>query len=389
MAERDWQNSGNQTQQSLTGDSGHPFLTQRGLWLQQNSRVDLPQGIALPSNFPGGSGAGGSSDIPVSGSWIKTETDPNSKEPPLLGRFRDEPLNEGSLQNLQPAEHFPDVASLRRGPLTQHYASALASDRIWDDRSTLPLSPSITPKELNQANRAFAHAARAIGKMVIRLAGKPASQFASGSAFVTGPNTIMTCAHNLFDSNERQWSAGLEFYPNYDFYSNEPRPACRIVSGIIPRAYLDNPLSNHDIAVCRVDQNIGDLIGAELPPMELNDIGFFDRNIVDVMGYPAGSGFDFGKQLWRSRGRFLFGVRGGVDDDFSPAVATNFGGGASGCPWVHYDRNRQQAVAVGITSGHARLRYDPAEPNLMSLTSSLFSSRTLGRLNDDYIEHSF
>lgn len=204
MAERDWQNSGNQTQQSLTGDSGHPFLTQRGLWLQQNSRVDLPQGIALPSNFPGGSGAGGSSDIPVSGSWIKTETDPNSKEPPLLGRFRDEPLNEGSLQNLQPAEHFPDVASLRRGPLTQHYASALASDRIWDDRSTLPLSPSITPKELNQANRAFAHAARAIGKMVIRLAGKPASQFASGSAFVTGPNTIMTCAHNLFDSNERQ-----------------------------------------------------------------------------------------------------------------------------------------------------------------------------------------
>lgn len=387
MAERDWRDSNGDPSRSLTGDSGHPFLTQRGLWLQQNSRVDLPQGIGMPSAMPGGGISGGG----ISGVADSVESSPDAtiSNSPLLGRFQEAPLSAGSLQNLRPAEFFPNMATLRRGPLNQHMISALATDPIWRDRRALRFSSPEMVNELQESHRIIADASRAVGKMVIRLAGKPASQFASGSAFITGPNTIMTCAHNLFDSNERRWSAGLEFYPSYDFYSTQSRPACRIVSGIIPRAYLNNPLSNHDIAICRVDQNIGDLLGVELPPMEIKDIEFFDRHVVDIMGYPAGSGFDFGKQLWRSRGRFLFGVRGGADDDYSPSLATDFGGGASGCPWVHYDPSRQRAVAVGITSGHARLRHDPAEPNLMSLTSPLFSSRTLDRLNDDFVQHVF
>jgi hypothetical protein len=250
------------------------------------------------------------------------------------------------------------------------YRSALATDSIWEASDPDSIS-------------------RAIGKLIIRLPGQQTGPFASGSAFVTGPNTIMTCAHNLFDSNERVWSRGLEFYPGYDFYSSERRPACRVVSGTIPRAYLDNPLTNHDIATCRVDVNIGDLIGTELPIQPLMNIDFFDTHHVDIIGYPAGSGFDFGKQLWRSRGHYLFGVSGGGGDDFAPTIATNFGGGASGCPWVYRDPISGRHVAVGITSGHAKLKHDLAEPNLLSLTSALLTDRNLDRLNEEFVEHQF
>ncbi|SMP65672.1 hypothetical protein SAMN06265222_109120 [Neorhodopirellula lusitana] len=352
---------------SLTGVS-HEFLTPRGLWLQQNSRIDMADGIALPSTIPG------ENFIP--------------SDQPLLGRIDDQPLDPGTLQNLRPARRYPNSAKLRTGPLTPLFVAALADGPIWKTPQAWPAGYEPTQSE-RTIPADLASVAPAIGKLAIRLPGKQAGQTASGSAFITGPNTIMTCAHNLFDSNERQWSQGLEFHPGYDFYSPHQRPTCQIVSGMIPKAYLDNPLTNNDVAICRVDCNIGDIMGAELPIQEIDNVGFYDDRWVDILGYPAGSGFDFGKQLWRSRGRFLFGVSGGGEDDYSPVVATHFGGGASGCPWVYYDPDKKQHVAVGLTSGHARLRYNPSEPNLMTLSSSLWTSRTLERLNNESVEHRF
>jgi hypothetical protein len=93
--------------------------------------------------------------------------------------------------------------------------------------------------------------------------------------------------------------------------------------------------------------------------------------------------------LWRSRGHYLFGVSGGGGDDFAPTIATNFGGGASGCPWVYRDPISGRHVAVGITSGHAKLKHDLAEPNLLSLTSALLTDRNLDRLNEEFVEHQF
>ncbi len=121
--------------------------------------------------------------------------------------------------------------------------------------------------------------------------------------------------------------------------------------------------------------------------VESNDM--FNRTPVAIVGYPAGSGFDFGKQLWRSVGDYLFGRSNGPGDDYSPAMATNFGAGASGCPWLIKDTNTGQYAAVGVTSGHAKLRYVRGEPNLMSLTSPFFGPRMFDRLNDDSIFHDF
>ncbi|EMI40421.1 trypsin-like serine peptidase [Rhodopirellula sp. SWK7] len=382
-------NASHQNDSSLTGEA-HPFLTSRGLWLQQNARVDLPDGIPLPSTAPGrGQHHRSSGDaeterrIDPSMPWQSPTT------PPLLGRFDDSPLESGSLQNLRPAKRFPDLTELRRRPLTSLFRSALATDVLWTKgTSTRGQSQENAADNENSLAIQRQNIARAIGKLVIRLPGNHAGQFASGSAFITGPNTLMTCAHNLFDSNERTWSQALEFYPGYDFYSNEPHPVCRVVSAVIPKAYLNNPLSNHDLAICRVDSNIGDQVGAELAIQTVGNIEFFDSARVDIMGYPAGSGFDFGKQLWCSRGRFLFGVSGG-GDEYAPTFATDFGGGASGCPWVVTDPDSGRSAVVGVTSGHAKLKHDIAEPNLMSLTSALLSDRNLNRLNDDFIEHRF
>ncbi|WP_044300421.1 trypsin-like serine peptidase [Rhodopirellula sallentina] len=369
---------------SLSGEA-HPFLTPRGLWLQQSGRVDLPEGVPLRSTAPGPPQHPSRQhrvDDPDQSAHLPSGR-PTSPEPPLLGRFDDSPLSPGTLQNIYPAKRFGDLAALRRKPLEPLFRSALAADPFWQ-----PVDASEVSTAAGQ-DRPSQNIARAVGKLIIRLPINHGSPYASGSAFLTGPNTLMTCAHNLFDSNTRNWSRALEFYPGYDFYSDQPQPFARVLSAAIPKAYLENPLSNHDLAICRLDTNIGEHIGVELTPQVVEHVEFFDSARVDILGYPAGSGFDFGKQLWRSRGRFLFGVSGGGEDDFAPTFATDFGGGASGGPWVTRDPDSNRPVVVGVTSGHAKLRHDHAEPNLMSLTSALFSQRNLDRLDGDFAEHHF
>ncbi|NNE01465.1 MAG: glutamyl endopeptidase, partial [Pirellulaceae bacterium] len=45
--------------------------------------------------------------------------------------------------------------------------------------------------------------------------------------------------------------------------------------------------------------------------------------------------------------------------------------------------------AVGVTSGHAKLRYVRGEPNLATLTSPYFGNRMFSALNDQSVFHDF
>lgn len=116
---------------------------------------------------------------------------------------------------------------------------------------------------------------------------------------------------------------------------------------------------------------------------------FFDNPKVAIVGDPAGSGFDFGKQMWQSVGDYLFGHSNGPSDDYSPVLGTDFGSGASGCPWIIKDTETGKYRAVGVTSGHAKLRYLRGEPNLASLTSPYFSHRMFSHRNDHAVFHDF
>lgn len=230
---------------------------------------------------------------------------------------------------------------------------------------------------------------RAIGKLFIQTSPDPRRELATGSAWISGPSTIVTSAHNLYDVSNRAWSTALEFHPGYDYYSAQSRPTCRVTSCYIPQAYFDNPATNHDIGVCFVDRNMGDIVNASIEMIPVDSNAFFDQTPVAIVGYPAGSGFDFGKQMWRSVGDYLFGRGNSPGDDYAPAMATDFGAGASGSPWIVKSTATGQYAAVGVTSGHAKLRYVRGEPNLMSLTSPFFGDRLFDRLNDDPVFHDF
>jgi hypothetical protein len=80
-----------------------------------------------------------------------------------------------------------------------------------------------------------------------------------------------------------------------------------------------------DIATCFVDKKIGDIVGAKISMKPIPGSDYFDRTKIEIVGYPAGSGFDFGKQIWQSVGDYLFGHSNGPGDDFAPGVATGFG----------------------------------------------------------------
>ena len=324
-------------------------MTLKGLRLQREGRKrDDP----VPMNFP--------ADPPPSPPAKDDEVPLSEVDPFDFERTGDAPL-----QNVLPSTKFPRPEVLGLTPLAAYCNSRLVSD------------PKASPL-------------RAIGKLFIQVSPDPRRELAVGSAWISGPSTIVTSAHNVYDIGSGTWSTALEFHPGYDYYHwRSAKPTCRVTSCYIPRAYLDNPATNHDIAVCYVDRNIGDMVGTQIPlrPIQSNDL--FNHATVAIVGYPSGSSFDFGKQMWQSVGDYLFGRSNGPQDDYSPVMATDFGAGASGCPWLIKDAETSQFSAVGVTSGHAKLRYTRGEPNLLSLTSPFFGSRMFDRLNDDPVFHDF
>jgi V8-like Glu-specific endopeptidase len=329
-----------------SSDGEHPFLTPKGLRLQQMGRNDTTVPMEMPV-YPY-SAPFDLSDGPV----------------PPVDPFDFKVGEDAPIHNVLPSAKHPSPASLGLRSLSSLYTTQLVA----------------TP----QANEL-----RAIGRLFIQVESDPSRDLASGSAWITGPSTVMTAAHNLYDFTTKTWSLALEFHPGYDYFSAEPLPTCRITSCYIPRGYFDNPTTNHDIATCYVDRNIGDIVNAQIPMLPVPSYDFFEHNSVAIVGYPAGSGFDFGKQMWQSQGEYLFGRSSGPEDDYSPVMATNFGGGASGCPWLVKDPKTDKYVSVGVTSAHAKLRYLRGEPNLQALTSPYFGFRLFDRLNDNPIFHEF
>ena len=389
---------------SQYGPYNHPTLTPRGYELMQASplkdeRYQMPLAqppIAMPGNSEFGSGTFENQQIEydVDGNRIVQISPPRESAQPfsqdLLSEQRSDRRSPGQyfgipgvippLQNTWPSKKFPNTELLARGPLTRYFRSkpvglpSIGSGGAGSTDSTL----SISDRQL-----------RAIGRMVIHVDDVSWDQPAFGSAWIIGPSLIATCAHNLFDSNHRRWSRAIEFYPGFDYYQSGQPIQCNVTSCYVPSSYLENPATNDDIGFCYVDRNIGDIVDAQIPivPPETNQ--FFDDHQITVMGYPAGAEFDFGKTLWASRGEYLFGRSGGPDDDYSPVMATNFGGGCSGCPWLVLDRTLNQWKAVGLSSGHARLHYQRGELNLMSLTSPMITQEKLDRLTNDHVSHEF
>ena len=336
-----------QTPDPHSSDNQHPFLTPKGLRLQQQGpRVFGGLPLSLPDYPP---------ERPKRDQRVPAaEVDPFDLSDP----------GDLPVDNVVPSKRFPRLESLSGTPLREHFKTRLVSAA-----HTSPL--------------------RAIGKLLIQVSRDRPLELASGSAWISGPSTIVTSAHNLYDSNTKTWSQALQFYPGYDYYSDRPQPVCRVTSCYLPRRYLKNPATAYDIAVCHVDRNIGDIVDTQIPMETIGSHELFDQTPVAIVGYPAGSGFDFGKQMWQSIGAYLFGRRIAPGEDYSPAMATSFGAGASGCPWLIQDGPSGRYLAVGVSSGHAKLSYARGQPNLMSLTSPFFGQRMFDQLNDDPAFHEF
>lgn len=335
-----------QRYQAYTDENSHPFLTPRGLRLQQQ----LPaEPIPMPAVTPG---------------WIQLDSDLQPGIPPALSRTPPSPeeLHDQLMQNVKPSLGFADPMELRTRPLTDLFQTRLVSQ---NEREKL----------------------KAIGKLRMQFSADPMKPAAVGSAWVAGPSLIVTAAHNVFDSNTRRWARRVEFQPGFDYYGETPKQWFSIAACAIPNRYRENPITNADVAYLYCEQNIGDMIPSTIPIEPLSSLSMFDEEPVDIIGYPAGSRFDFGKQLWRSRGQFLFGHRSGPRDAFGPVLATDFGGGASGCPWIVVRDG--QPKAIGVTSGHGKLGYGIDEPNLMSLTSPYFGENEIEDLFNDQEYHQF
>ena len=287
---------------------------------------------------------------------------PSGTAGPVIWPSRDESATSGPIHNALPSRRFPDLTVLSETPLRELFRSA----------------PVPEPKD---------SLLRAIGKLLIRTSRHSRQPPASGSAWLVSPSVIATSAHNLYDSTRRQWSASIDFCAAYDFYSDEPLVTSAVTSCYLPKDYLVNPTTDRDIGLCFLERNVGDIVDAVIPMKPVHTCTFFDKYPVRVVGYPAGSHFDFGKQMWQSKGPFLMGQRNGPGASYAPVIASDFGGGASGCPWLA--KIDDDYVAVGITSGHAKLRYDDADGNLMSLTSPLFTQELFDQLSDNHEFHEF
>lgn len=351
---------------STYGPYNHPYLTPRGFRLLNESPL-VDDGVHARLPDPAAPDDTQKEDLELI-SEDSGELDRADEAPRPGPFFAKSPngWNEGYslIQNVLPSRKFPNPQVLATKPLDDHFASETVS-------------------------RLEGSQLRAVGRLVIHLDRTRWGEPAFGSAWVVGKNMIATCAHNLFDFTHQTWSRAVEFYPGFDYYAGGEPVFCHVTSGYISRRYTKNPATNHDIAFCYVDRDIGDIIDATIPiqPPESNE--FFENNKVTIVGYPGGSEFDFGKQMWKSRGAYLFGRSNGPGDDFAPAMATNFGAGSSGCPWLSRDPITKKIIAVGITSGHAKLHYQRGEMNLMSLTSPMLTQTKLDRLLEERVEHEF
>ncbi|MFT3766991.1 MAG: hypothetical protein QM820_15955 [Minicystis sp.] len=154
----------------------------------------------------------------------------------------------------------------------------------------------------------------------------------SASAFVVGPNLVMTAAHNLYgedpDDHRLYWSSNLSFIPAYRDGSC-PYGVRPLTQQIVLQKWLDtNGDSDWDVGFGIVAG-----LGATVGYMGL----VFDQSPAQsgaswtALGYPDDAPFD-GTRMWQSTGSFT-----GDDPDGTLAKGMDSGigvEGSSGGPWL-------------------------------------------------------
>ena len=143
-----------------------------------------------------------------------------------------------------------------------------------------------------------------------------------GSAWSIGRRAIMTVAHNIFDTNCREFSTNIVFIPGANDLST---PELYSVIGYrFPDAYPDIPSANNDVAVCILDRDLDADVG-ETPPLVHQPLEG-DRFL--QLGYPSNHSM---QNMWQCDGEFAPEKSSKTD---RIVMGSDFGGGSSGGPWL-------------------------------------------------------
>ena len=249
-------------------------------------------------------------------------------------------------------------------------------------------SPIYDRYELRMLSSSERHSA--VGHLKIRTLTNPEQpnpdlQFwieSHGTAWLIEDNEIFTCAHNLYDASANaqhlKWATEVFFAPGYDFYNTE-NAVFKVVQAHIARDYtVDERRTPHtDVAVCRLERAVPNSVHIPIYDSQL-EYELFESLEIDVIGYPGGISFDFGRQQWANRGQHLWAERGLLTSPFAPVFASGLVGGASGAPWVAFHNG--QETAVGMTIGPSSPSINPPNTNIMSTKSPLFGPEMVEQL---------
>lgn len=165
----------------------------------------------------------------------------------------------------------------------------------------------------------------AVGKILFRSA-RPGQcnvvEDAYGSAWAIGPRTIMTVAHNLYETNCGQFSSNIVFAPV--FGSDQSVELYSVVSYRFPPAYPQIPSANNDVAICILDRELNADVGF-IQPLTHQPI---NAGRLLALGYPSNHSL---QKMWQCDGEFVAELS---DPDDRIAMGSDFRGGSSGGPWT-------------------------------------------------------
>ena len=137
----------------------------------------------------------------------------------------------------------------------------------------------------------------------------------------------MTVAHNIVEANCQSLSTNIVFVPGLG--NTDQVDPSRIYS-IVEKRYIEDypsiPSAANDVAICTLDRDISD-VSDPIPPI-LNPSFDFERCL--ALGYPSNHQPD-GNKMWQCNGEFMSGISSQSDRII---MASDFGGGSSGGPWV-------------------------------------------------------
>ena len=161
-----------------------------------------------------------------------------------------------------------------------------------------------------------------------------------GTAWVIGNRTIMTCAHNIYESNCNAYSTNIVFNRAFNGTRN-PQDMYSVVAYRIIPEYPTVPSANNDVAVCIVDRDFPDDILRIPPIINPSSSGY---QTCKAVGYP-GNKPDGLNKMWSCDGDFMPQLS---DPDDRIVMASDFGGGSSGGPWVVQTNDGLRALGLQV-----------------------------------------